>query len=273
MRSFPLIEDLPPVVETNGWRWEPFNAPSASSDNFWLGVDRQGNRWLTKLRGSFYAYREIVFARLAQKMKWSCQSSVFIKLNEHSAQILGVTAGEVHAAHWFLDEHMFLPCSQGCELEFFINNGIQTIEEFTDLHVSHMLDLPKSEIASCLFGGHEPPSRLFTKAHEFVIIDSELMFATEPYPLDSSPWLKDAEGRPSRSGIALALEVCQDLATLSDIEIENALLIPESVAVQETWPVAPILYASRRFAVEFCAMGQQPGTDPEVSPQTTNLDQ
>jgi hypothetical protein len=174
-----------------------------------------------------------------------------MKLDENSAQTLGVSAGEVHAAHWFLDEHVFLPCSQGCELESLINNGIQTIKELTDLHVPHLLDLPKSEIAACLFGGYEPSGRLFTKSHEFVIIDSERMFSTDPYSLDSSPWLKDAEGRPSRSGIALALEVCQDLAALTPIVIEEALYVPENIAVQETWPVAPILYASRRVADEF----------------------
>jgi hypothetical protein len=251
MRSFPLIEELPPVVETLGWSWERFNAPSASSDNFWLGVDRQGNRWITKLRGSFYAYREIVFARLAQKMKWSCQSTVFMKLDERSAQTLGVTAGEIHAAHWFLDEHVYHPCSHGCPIEFLVNMQLRTVEDLLNSHVSHLLDWPKSEISAYLFGGNEPPGRLFTKAHEFVIIDSELMFSTIPCPFDSLPWMSDSEGHPSCSGNSLVLEVCQDLASLSALEIEEALKIPASVAVQETWPVAPILHASRRHADEF----------------------
>lgn len=253
MQSFPLIEELPPVVETHGWIWEPFKAPSTQSHNFWIGVDRQGNRWLTKLTGSFYAYREIVFARLAQRMKWSCQSSVFMKLDKYSAQTLGVTTGEVHAAHWFLDEHVYPPCSLGCELEFLVNKQIRTVEDLLSSQVSHLLDWPKSEIAAYLFGGNEPPGRLFTKAHEFVIIDSELMFATDPCPLDSSPWLTDSGGQSSRSGIALALEVCQGLAALPPLVVEEALYVPENITVQKRWPIAPKLKASRRFAVEFCA--------------------
>jgi hypothetical protein len=51
MFSFPLMRDLPPVVETTGWDWRSFEAPVAPSMNFWFGTDRQGNRWLTKLTG------------------------------------------------------------------------------------------------------------------------------------------------------------------------------------------------------------------------------
>lgn len=251
MQSFPQIEELPPAVEAHGWIWEPFSLPLIQSHNFWLGVDRDGNRWLTKLRGSFYAYREIVFARLAQRMNWSCQSSVFMKLDKRSAQTLGVSAGEVHAAHWFLDEHLYPPCSPNCELEFLVNKQIRVVEDLMGSHISHLLDWPKSEISAYLFGGSEPPGRLFTKAHEFVIIDSELMFATAPSSFDSSPWLSNSEGQLSRSGNALALEVCQNLASLSILEIEEALRIPVSIAVQETWPIAPILHASRRFADKF----------------------
>lgn len=222
--------------------------------NFWLGIDRQGNRWLTKLRGPFCAYREIIFARLAQKMKWSCQSSVFMKLDKCSAQILGVAAGEVHAAHWFLDEHATPPCSIGCELEFLVNKQIRIVEDLLDSNISHLLDWPKSEIAAYLFGGNEPPGRLFTKAHEFVIIDSELMFATDPCPFDSSSWLTDSEGRSSRAGKALTLEVCHDLAALSPIVVEEALHVPQNINIQKRWPIAPKLKASHRFAIEFCGM-------------------
>jgi hypothetical protein len=251
--SFPLIEELPQVVETLGWTWEPFKGPVAPSRNFWLGVDRQGNRWLTKLTGSFYAYREIVFARLAQRMKWSCQSSVFMRLDKYSAQTLGVPADDVHAAHWFLDEHVNPPCSPACQLEFLVGKPVRTVEDLLHSHVSHLLDWPKSEIAAFVFGGHEPPGRLFTKAHEFVIIDSELMFATNPCPFDSALWLTDPEGRPSRSGMALALEVCRELAALPPLAVKEALRVPENVTVRKRWPIAPKLKASRRFAAEFCA--------------------
>lgn len=93
MSSFPLMRDLPQVVETTGWSWRSYEAPVAPSMNFWIGTDREGNRWLTKLTGDFCAYREIVFARLAQRMHWSCQSSVFMRLDESSANEIGAKPG------------------------------------------------------------------------------------------------------------------------------------------------------------------------------------
>lgn len=90
MPSFPLMRDLPTVIDTKGWNWIRFTAPVAPSHNFWLGTDLQGNRWLTKLTGEFNAYREIVFGRLAQQMNWSCQSTVFMRVDSKSARLLGV---------------------------------------------------------------------------------------------------------------------------------------------------------------------------------------
>lgn len=251
MPSFPLMNELPQVVETTGWSWEPFTAPIAPSHNFWVGVDREGNRWLTKLTGAFYAYREIVFARLAQAMKWSCQSSVFMRIDKHSAQILGETAGDIHAAHWFLLEHRPPPCSSGCALEFLLDRPIRTIEDLMGSEIAHLLDWPKSEFAAYVFGGNEPPGRLITTSHEFVIIDSELMFSTGPCNFDTAHWWNEPDDRPSISGRRLALEVCSDLAALSDHQIQKALCVPDGVSVRKRWPIAPKLMASRRFAAEY----------------------
>lgn len=258
MPSFPLIEELPPVIETHGWTWGPIKASPIHLDNFWLGVDRQGNRWLTKLRGAFYAYREITFAKLAQRMKWSCQSSVFMRLDEHSARTLGASPGEVHAAHWFLDEHLpFPPCSPDCERGRLNGREIRTPEDLAGINISHLLDWPKGDMAACLFGANEDPQQLFTKSHELVIIDSETMFTSRPCSFEDVTWLKNAEGQPSPGGSALALEVCQNFASLSMAEIEEALQIPANVAIQETWPIAPLLQESRRFADRFCANYEQ----------------
>ena len=63
MPSFPKIIDLPRILNTTDWEWTPYRTPSFPSYDFWLGIDPDGNRWLTKLKGDFYAYRELVFAR------------------------------------------------------------------------------------------------------------------------------------------------------------------------------------------------------------------
>ena len=253
MASFPLIKDLPQVLDATGWQWMRFEASSAPSHDFWLGIDREGNRWLTKLKGFFYAYREIVFARIAQKMKWSCQSSAFLHLDAQSAAILGVSTGEVHAAHWFMDEHVYPPCSSTCSLKFLIGKSIETVDDLSGSNIAHLLDWPKSEFAACLFGGNEPPGRLFTAVHEFVIIDSEQMFSTGPCELDGTSWWNRPDGQPSSSGRALALEVCREVSCLSEADVEDALLIPKGVSVRKQWPIAPKLRASRKFATDFCA--------------------
>lgn len=257
MPSFPLMSELPPVVETTGWRWEPFTAPFYPSTGFWTGVDREGNRWLTKLTGGFCAYREIVFARLAQAMNWSCQSSVFMRLDRQSAQVLEEPAGSIHAAHWFLDEHPHPPCSTGCALEF-LNKDIQTVEDLMGSNIAHLLDWPKSMFAAYVFGGLEPPGRLFTTAHEFVIIDSENMFHNGPSMFDTAPhWWNEPDGRPSRAGRALALEVCRNLSALLDSQIQTALQVPAGIKFRRTWPIAPKLAASRKFASRYCEVRTQ----------------
>jgi hypothetical protein len=252
------MSELPHMVEPTGWTWERFEAPVAPSHNFWLGVDRNGNRWLTKLKGPFCAYREIVFARLAQAMGWSCQSSVFVKIDKHSAQTLGVSAGEVHSAHWFLDEHPRPLCSSSCALAFLRNKQVQTVEDLEGSNIAYLLDWPKSELAAHLFGRYEPPDRLFTVAHEFVIIDSELMFASDPCSFETARWWNQRDGGPSYSGRALTQEVCCDLISLSDREIEDALRVPKGISIRKPWPIAPILRKSRKVAAQLCAANNWP---------------
>lgn len=185
-RSFPLMSELPTFLETSGWSWEQIKAPAHPSDGFWVGTDQYGQRWLAKLRGSFYAYREIVFARLAQDMEWSCQSSTFIRLDADSAHRLNRDVGEVHGAHWSMEEHVYPPCGTDCALFPLVGHEVKAPSELNFPGVSGLIDWPKSEIAAHIFGGNEPPGRLFTVEHEFVIIDSEQMFSTNPSNLDSS---------------------------------------------------------------------------------------
>lgn len=251
MLSFPLMSELPAYVSTSKWSWQRVHRLGHSSDGFWIGTDEQGNRWLTKLRGSFYAYREVLFGRLAQAMKWSCQSSLFIRLDRASAEVLGGQAGDVHAAHWFMDEHTSPACGQRCALKPLIGRELRTIEDLQSSEVQHLLDWPKSEIAAYIFGGSEPPGRLVTTEHKFVIIDAEQMFSTNPSSFDEASWLVQPDGSPSHSGKALAIEVCEEIAKLPSELIAQALTLPSEVQVELRWPIAPKLRQSIEFATAY----------------------
>lgn len=252
MRSFPPMSDLPEVVDTTDWQWSPFEAPVAPSSGFWLGIDKRGQRWLTKLTGPFYAYREIVFARIAQQMGWSCQSSVFMRVDSASASQLGVEAGSVHAAHWFLDEHTHPPCGSSCVLEPLVGKAVSRVEDIADLKVSSIMDWPKSDFAACLFGGNEPPGRLFTASHEFVVIDSELMFSTGPSSLSGTVWWGE-DCAPTPSGVAMAREVCSGFVALGRSFLEIALRTPARVEVGQRWQIARLLQQSYAYAERFLA--------------------
>lgn len=251
VKSFPLMSDLPALIDTAGWSWVQIDAPTHASDGFWVGTDRQGHKWLTKLRGSFYAYREIVFARLAQRMEWSCQSSTFIRLDTDSAHCLQRDVGEVHSAHWFMEEHVDPPCGPDCALLPLVGRKVQSPDDLHLAGVGGLLDWPKSEIAAYIFGGNEPPGRLFTVAHEFVIIDSEQMFSTAPCVFDDSPWLRNSDGSPSLAGKALAITVCREIGNLSSDDLADALAIPQTISIDLRWPIAPKVHASVKFAAAY----------------------
>jgi hypothetical protein len=252
--SFPLMANVPAVLDTAGWTWECYNTPSCPSQTFWVGCDREGNRWLTKLRGSFYAYREVVFDRLAQAMGWSCQTSAFLKLDKHTARELGLESREIHGAHWFMQEHSPSPCSDSCPLAFLRDHPLNSVDDFQKSAIAHLLDLPKADFAACLFGANEPPGHLFTANHELVLIDAEQMFSTGPCELDGTAWWNLPDGRPSLSGRALAYEVCRELCSLSPSQIKDALSVPQGVNIEKRWPISPKLKASKKFAENFLRM-------------------
>jgi hypothetical protein len=251
------MNELPEVLDTTGWHWSPFQAPVAISNGFWVGTDKSGQRWLTKLTGAFKAYREIVFGRVAQRMGWSCQSSVFMRVDSDSARKLGVSASSIHAAHWFLNEHVHPPCALSCPLSPLVGKPISRVEDIADLSVANILDWSKGDFAACLFGGNEPPGRLFTAAHEFVIIDSELMFSTRPSSLSDTLWWGE-DNTPAASGVAMARQVCADFVGLGRPYLDEALRIPSGVKVDELWPIGPLLEQSFTYAQCFLARPSGP---------------
>lgn len=250
MPSFPLVSELPSVLSTRGWSWKCFDPERTS--NFWIGTDLEGNRWLTKLRGVEYAYREIVFDRLAQRMGWSCQSTIFLRLSAKDMKLLGVTE-RVHGAHWFLDEHSLRQgCSPGCPAILLPGQSFDSVDDRVSSGINHLLDWPKSRLAACLFGGNEPPDHLITTDHEFVIIDSEQMFATKPCPLSGCS-MRCFAGEHQNSYQELALEVCHDLVRLTEEVLNNALAIPQGIRglSQRKRDTATRLKASYHFACDY----------------------
>ncbi len=156
-----------------------------------------------------------------------------------------------HAAHWFMPEHPATACTTNCPISSLRGRPITSVDDLVGSEILHLMDWPKSEFAACLFGGLEPPDRLFTSAHEFVIIDSELMFASKPSSLSGTMWWKNPDGTPSNRGRQLALEVCRDVAALAKSELKEFLRYPNNVRFEERWPIAPLLKASHRYAKQF----------------------
>jgi hypothetical protein len=241
--SFPLMRELPEESTTKGWRWEQHWPPIGGP--FWLGEDLVGRRWLTKLRGVEHAYREIVFARLAQAMNWSCQSSIFIELDDESTALLGPENGWFNAAHFFLPEHGADSCGVHCPPHPWMPE-IRQVEEVLKINMPNLIDWPKAELAVHLFGGHEPPDKLFTTAHELVIIDNELMFANGPVSFEGSDWWHTPGGKN------LAFQICREFCLLPEESLQFALDAPAFVPAEIRDRIADCLEQSRVFAKTFC---------------------
>lgn len=247
---FPLIRDLPSVIDTEGWGW---NQLGRSGGDIWIGTDLAGKQWLLKLRGSFYAYREIVFARIAQTLGWSHQSSVFALVSEDAVPRQDSRELEmVQAVSWFLPEHWSKSCRPGCPLEAlnqnFGNNPNDPIAALCRSSIVRVLDWARGDIAAHIFGANEGPQRLFTIGHEFVLIDSEQMFSTQPCELTTTGWWSRRDGSPSDVGIDLTLEVCKEVGALSNADLDACLSIPMGLEVDASWDIQDIVFAGRDYA-------------------------
>ena len=243
MTDFPKICELPSVVRTKGWKWDRFSTPSNPSYDFWVGTDSDDIKWLTKLKGGFYGYREIVFAKLAQEMGWSCQTSIFAIFDEESLEKLSIENGNnVHAVHYFMTEHSSNNCKENCPLLPLRGNDL-TIEKLKTSQIKSILDLPKSDIAACIFGAGEPSGRFFTASHDFVIIDSEQMFASGPGCLSEITWDMNREDTDLHE---LKIETCWNIQNLSESTIQRSLDIPSDIHLDELWSIGDRIKASRK---------------------------
>jgi hypothetical protein len=242
-------------TRTRGWSWQTFPVGDEQRGDFWLGRDPEGQMWLTKLRGSFAAYREIVFGSLAARLGWSCQRTRFIVLDAVCAELLGRSENEVHGAHVFYLEHPNRSCDHHlCPIPRLQRRAISNLSDFTVEGLANFLDKPRSEIASCVFGGMETPDFLVTTKHEVLIIDSESMFHNFPVGIEGFAWLHGGVEKADPSTMQFVASVCEQLGSLSERDIDVALNIPSAIEVDVAWPIRPIVERGIEFARDFASI-------------------
>ncbi len=243
MTDFPKICELPRVLKTDGWKWERFSPPNNPSYNFWVGTDSNGLKWLTKLKGGFSGYREIVFASLAQEMGWSCQTSLFAVFDEKSLEQLSIKKeNNIHAVHYFMNEHSSKSCTEGCPIRH-LGEANRKIEKLNKLQISNIMDWPKSVIAACIFGAGEPSDRFFTDSHKFIIIDSEQMFQSNPGNFNQTSWDTNHENIELQE---IKIETCRNIAGLPESIIQRSLEKPNGINFKESWPIKDSLNSTRK---------------------------
>jgi len=237
------MANLPVHLVATDWTWTQL-------EEYWVAIDHEGRKWFVKMRGSNCAYRESVFAALAQRLDISCQSSVYLTIPRNAPPMLNETERESYqSAIWFLSEHQDSSCSQEqCPLTVLKNlklNNEANIQTLLCSGVSRAIDLIHGEILGYLCGQFERPECLFTVDHKFVQIDNELMFASDPINLRDSQWLQFP------SGCQCAKTVCAKLSELSDEELTGLAQIPVGYVVRRKNDIPRRLLAAKKAAKSY----------------------
>lgn len=249
--EYPLVRQLPSILDTAGWNWQPFEQPG--HQDFWIASDHQGNKWLAKLRGSFLGYRKLVFERLVQLIGWPCQSSVFTILEADAPPLLGRRGFErTQLLTRLLPEHAPGLCGPNCPhgpLRQKLNSGdADPLEVLENSNLQSHIAWPLSEILGPVFGGNEPAGWLVTTNHQTMLIDGELMFSTEPSDVRETNWWHRPDGSPSRAGRRLTRKVCKSVGSLKDADLTASLEIAEGITVQHLWDLRPLVFKARDYA-------------------------
>ena len=187
--SYPLIKDLPLLAVADDWKWQSPMTGQATQKlrtptEFWIGIASDGRRWIVKMRGSTYAYREHVYAALAQCLGLSCQSSIFLRLPPDAPPLANChQRSRNQLAIWLLEKHQDGSCSIGCPLvefrmRFKTSQGTDVVEVILNSKIKNMADWARGEILGYLCGQFEPGGIFCTRDHELVLIDNECMWNT-----------------------------------------------------------------------------------------------
>ena len=241
--QFPHSHRLIPLLFGNDLAWHP---PS-DRVRFWTAEDTQGVRWLTKLRGGFYAVRERAFSIIAQALEISCQSSTFLKMPSRSRSATfpcrGVDFDDTYQlASWFLDEHsQYHECCDDCplvELDDEFQLRPYDVGVLTESRIKNALDLARGEMLGMLCEMHERPDSLFTVNHAFVLIDNDQMFSRNAgADLLDSPWIVDDDDRIRPTGLEVAARLCEQVLSLPDAVFKEAIRMPPGYSPRMNWTV------------------------------------
>lgn len=245
MSSYPLVNELPLIVEARNWEWKPFKDPARLRVDFFEGVDEFGNRWLTKMRGSFYAYRELVFERLAQRAGWLCQSSCFTVLDDTCLPMREGNTESVQLVTRLLEEHKHEDCGPDCPIAPLRDVADGLVFKLSTSRLKDGFNIARKDILAALLGGNEPADALTTVGHEVYLIDGEQMFLTSPSDVRESCWWGMDGGKE------LTRSICQKIGSFSDKELENMLEKPSGIKIKEICDIRSKLYEARDYARDF----------------------
>jgi hypothetical protein len=253
--SYPLVDELPPVIDTRKWEWTRGRLQSACG-GFFVGTDESGIRWLTKMRGAFRGYRELVFERLVQRAGWLCQSSAFAIIERCSLPgRVGQQNERIQIVTRLLPEHVRLDCTADCPVDALrghLNDPAgDPLALITASSLGDSLNIARAQILAPILGGIEPAGYLVTVDHKVFLIDGELMFADPPSDVRSTSWWTSPNGSPSLAGERLIRQVCKAIGSFQDEDLERFLESPAELKIELGRPIRPLLYKARDYARTF----------------------
>ena len=248
--QIPKIADLPRGLISSDWKWRlPSGDESHRLKHGWrIGTDPQARQWLVKMKGSFYAYREHVFASVAQRLGISCQSSTYLVIDENSPVLRRPTgnAEPFQLALWFMDQHCADACSPACPCSVVIgrDQNFEAIVRAKNAGGADFDDMVRGDVLGHLCGQLEPHGHFFTRNHEYVIIDNECMFHDLPC-LHMYSWLDVPGVRP------VIIELCRKFVDLADNELCSITSVPNNYIVSNGRNLLEDLCAAKKAAGEY----------------------
>lgn len=114
--------------------------------------------------------------------------------------------------------------------------------------------MARGQMLGSLCDMFEQPEFLFTRNHSLVQIDNELMFSENAGAnLWRSQWIRE-HGQVKRDGLALAIQLCEEVVELPDQVFLEAIQLPEAFKPEIEWcldsQVECIRPRARKFLLE-----------------------
>jgi hypothetical protein len=248
------------MINAAGWCWDPATH-LPGGDEFWIGLDPGGRKWLVKMRGAFYALRERTFARLAERLGIPCQESAFICLPQGSApREEGLDAEAYQVALGLMDPHRAGPCGEGCPVGHGLVNDLDSVPDAAEMILASGVDGATAwimaDFLADMFGANESSEPFLTSDHKCTLIDNEQHFSVRSTWRGNSVWLVRADDGPSESGEDLLLSLCESVAAISSDELSTLVAVPTDFQVSELWPLQPILECGIEVARRISALGR-----------------